>query len=186
MYNTRSKVNHVTAFKNTPQMFKKYMTDTSKTHIVSDYIDHTYPKNITTGKILGYRYLVKMDAPVWTNYMCNKLGRLSRGWKSHTGTDTIEFIFPRDNPKGIRATYVRVVCDIQPQKIETHRTRLTEGGNMIDYPGEVSTPTSYLTTIKLHVNSAISDVKLIYMCMDIKYFYLNNQMNRGKYIMIQI
>ena len=25
-YNTRSKVNHVTAFKNTPQMFKKDMT----------------------------------------------------------------------------------------------------------------------------------------------------------------
>ena len=24
------------------------------------------------------------------------------------------------------------------------------------------------------------------MCMDVKYFYLNNQMNRDKYIMIQI
>ena len=51
------------------------------------------------------------------------------------------------------------VCDIRTQKIETHITRLTAGGNIIDYPGEVSTPTSYLTTIKLHVNSALSDVK---------------------------
>ena len=35
-YNTRSKLNHVTTFNNTPQMFKKDMTDTSTTHIGSD------------------------------------------------------------------------------------------------------------------------------------------------------
>ena len=44
-------------------------------------------------------------------------------------------------------------------KTYTHRTRLTTGVNLMDYPGEVSTATSDLTTIKLHVNSAISDVK---------------------------
>ena len=30
---------------------------------------------------------------------------------------------------------------------------------MIDYPGEVSTPTSELITMKIHINSAILDVK---------------------------
>ena len=40
--------------------------------------------------------------------------------------------------------------------------------------------------MKLHVNSAISDVKSRYMCMEVKYFYLNNQMDRYEYIMIQI
>ena len=45
-YNTRSKVNHVTTFKNTPQMLKKYMTDTSTTHIGSDYIAKKDLKNI--------------------------------------------------------------------------------------------------------------------------------------------
>ena len=104
-YNTRSKVNHVTTFKNTPQMFKKYMTDTSTTHIGSDYIAKTYPKKDTitvkpvahhitceiTGKILGYRDLVKIDPLVWTNSMsmCNELGRLSQVWKVHSGTDPI-------------------------------------------------------------------------------------------------
>ena len=34
-YNTKSKVNHVTTFKNTTKVFKKYMTDTSRTHIGS-------------------------------------------------------------------------------------------------------------------------------------------------------
>ena len=42
----------------------------------------------TTGKILGYRDLVNMDTPVWTNSMFNELVRLSQGWKN-AGTDTI-------------------------------------------------------------------------------------------------
>ena len=92
-YNTRSTVNHVTTFNNTPKMFKMDTKDTSKTHIGFDYIDHkdtkkdtitmepleNYINCETNGKTLGYRHLVKMDAPVWTNSMCNKLGRLSEG-----------------------------------------------------------------------------------------------------------
>ena len=81
---------------------------------------------------------------------------------------------------------MRSVCNIRHPKTDTNRTRLTTGGNLIDYPGEVSTPTSDLTTMKPHVNSAISEAKSRYMCMDVKGFYLNNQMDRDKYIMIQI
>ena len=132
----------------------------------------------TTRKILGYRDLVKRDPTVWTNSVCNEHGRLSHGWKAHAGNDTIELIFHKDKPNYIRATYVRAVCNIQPQKTETHRTRLTAGGNLIYYPGEVSTPTSDLITIKLHINSAILDVKSRYICMDVNYFYLKNQMYR--------
>ena len=87
------------------------------------------------GKILGYIDLFKMYAPVWTNSMCNELGHLSQGWKKHAGTDTIELIFHKDKPNDRRATYVRAVCDINTQKIETHRTRLTAGGNLTYYPG---------------------------------------------------
>ena len=46
-YNTRSRVNHVTTFKNTPQIFKKDMKDTSTTHIGSDYIVHADPEKDT-------------------------------------------------------------------------------------------------------------------------------------------
>ena len=158
-------------------MFKKDIKDTSTTHIGSDYIYQSEPKRDTikvepvahhitcetTWKILGYRDLVKMDPPVWTNSMCNELGRLSQGWKSHASTHTIEFILHKDKPKDRRATYVRAVCNIRPQKTVTHKKRLTAGRNLIDYPGEVSTQTSDLNTMKLHINSAISDVKSIYM-----------------------
>ena len=60
------------------------------------------------------------------------------------------------------------------------------GGDLIYYPGEVSTPTSYLTMVKLHVNSVISNTKSRYICMDVTYFYLNNRMDRSEYITIQI
>ena len=43
-YNTRSRVNHVRTFKNTPQMFKKDISDTSTTHKGSDYIAKTDTK----------------------------------------------------------------------------------------------------------------------------------------------
>ena len=85
-----------------------------------------------------------MDAPVWKSSMCNELGRLSQGCKEHVVTDTMEFIFHKYKPNYRRATCVRAVCDIQTQKTDTHRTILTAGRNLIDYPGEVSTPTSYL------------------------------------------
>ena len=99
---------------------------------------------------------------------------------TYAGTDTIEFVFHKNKPKDRRATYVRAICNM------THRTRLTAGVNLIYYPGEVRTPTSDLTIMKLHVNSAISDIKLRYMCMYVKYFYLKNQIERAKYIMIHI
>ena len=43
-YNSRSRVNHVKTFKNTPKMFKIDMADTEKKQIGSEYISHTDPK----------------------------------------------------------------------------------------------------------------------------------------------
>ena len=40
--------------------------------------------------------------------------------------------------------------------------------------------------MEFHGNSAISDAKARYMCMDVKYFYLNNMMDRAYYLMIRI
>ena len=40
--------------------------------------------------------------------------------------------------------------------------------------------------MKLHVNSDILDGKSRYMCIEVKYFYLNNHMDRSEYIMTQL
>ena len=84
-----------------------------------------------------------------------KIGRFSQGWGKHAGTYIIEFISHKEKPKDRKATYVRELCDIRPYKKETHRTRLTAGGNLIDYSVDVITPTSDLNIMKLHVKSAI-------------------------------
>ena len=101
-------------------------------------------------------------------------------------TDTIYFIFHKYKPKYRQANYVRAVCDVRPHKTETHRKRLAAGGNLIQCTGDVSTPTSDLTNIKLHVNRFISDFKARYICMDVKYFYLNKMIDRAEDIVIQI
>ena len=104
----------------------------------------------------------------------------------NAGIDTIEFVLHKDKPKDRKSTYVRAFCNIRPHKTESHRTRLTAVGNIIGFPGDFSTPTSDLTTMKLLINSAISDIKARYMCMDMKYFYLSKNMDRAEYIMVQI
>jgi hypothetical protein len=63
--------------------------------------------------------------------------------------------------------------DIKNHKEEKERTRLTVGGDQIDYPGDKSTPTSGLTTAKILINSVISTPNAKFLVIDIKIFYLN-------------
>ena len=73
---------------------------------------------------------------------------------------------PDDRHKDV--SYGRIVVDYRPQKDEPYRTRLTVGGNLINYPGDVSTPTASITTAKLVINSTISTRGKRYMCCDVK------------------
>ena len=57
---------------------------------------------------------------------------------------------------GRKATYLRIVAELRPLKAETKRGRFTAGGDQIDYPSNVSTPTANLTTVKLLINSVLS------------------------------
>lgn len=57
------------------------------------------------------------------------------------------------------------------------------GGNRIDYPGKVSTPTADLTTIKLLLNSVISTHAARFATADISNLYFNNPMARYEYYM---
>ena len=59
-------------------------------------------------------------------------------------------------PKDRTVTYARIVVDYRPQKEDPNRVRITVGGNLIDYPGELTTRTADLTTAKLLWNSTLS------------------------------
>jgi hypothetical protein len=61
------------------------------------------------------------------------------------------------------------------------------GGNLINYPDNVSTPTAEdLTTTKLLLNSTVSAPQVKFIVADIKDFYLNTKMFRYKYMRLPL
>jgi hypothetical protein len=78
----------------------------------------------------------------------------------------------RQIPKTQTVTYAQVVVDFRQQKAYPHRIHITVGGNLINYPGKLSTQTANRTTSKLMRNSVLSIEDAKYMFLDIKNFNL--------------
>ena len=68
-------------------------------------------------------------------------------------------------------TYGQFVCTVQPEKAEPNQTRFTVGGNRINYPGTVATPTAEMLVAKMLFNSVISTKDARFMTMDISNFF---------------
>ena len=64
------------------------------------------------------------------------------------------------------------MCSVRPEKIEENRTRFTVGGDKIDYPGEVATPTADMLVAKILFNSIIYTKGSRFMTIEISNFYL--------------
>jgi hypothetical protein len=141
-----------------------------------------------TGASLEYRQLkIGATGRKWLQGAANEIGRLGQGLKGKIkGTETIHFIRHDQLPKGRIATYLKIVCELKPLKTEHERVRFTVGGDRIDYPGKVSTPTADLTTSKILFNSVISTLNAMFMCLDIANFYLNTPMSRFEYMRIPL
>ena len=87
----------------------------------------------------------------WSKSSANKFGRLENGVGGFIkGTNTIKFIHKRDVPsKQMKdVTYGQFVCCIHPKKAETHQMRFVVGGNKINYPGKLATPTAEMLVAK--------------------------------------
>ena len=69
-----------------------------------------------------------------------------------------------------------MVCDIYPQKEETHGLRMAAGGDRLYYSGDTRTESAGLETIKIHWNLVLSTPKARYMTMDISNMYLNTKL----------
>ena len=63
---------------------------------------------------------------------------------------------------------------------------MTVGGDRINYPGYVGTPTAYLLTVKLLVNSVVSTAGAEFMTLDVKNFYLNTPSARYEYLRLKL
>jgi hypothetical protein len=101
-------------------------------------------------------------------------------------TNTIRSIRRSNIPKGRKVTYGLFVVDIKDHKEEKERTRLTVGGDQIEYPGDKSTRTAGLTTAKIIINSVISTLGATFLVIDIKHFYLNTPLVRFEYMVINL
>ena len=137
----------------------------------------------TTGK---QGFLTKLlrgpDATIWERSLANEWGRLlayslgiSRPASEQVkGTRTAFFIEKDQVPKDHRVTYANFICNIRPQKTETHRVRMTAGGDKLDYPGDASSPAVSMLDTKLHINSTISNTEngARYLGLHIKNLYL--------------
>ena len=62
------------------------------------------------------------------------------------------------------------MCSIRPEKKEQNRTRFTVGGDRINYPGDVATPTAEMLVAKMVFNSVIPTKGAKFMTMDISNF----------------
>jgi hypothetical protein len=89
-------------------------------------------------------------------------------------------------PPGCKVTYGSFVVYIKEHKEEREITRLTVGGDQIEYPGDKSTRTAGLTTAKILINSVVSTKGSRFLVVDIKNFYLNNPLTRFKYMVINL
>ena len=145
-----------------------------------------------TGKMLNYRQLMRHPfyKKAWSLSSANEFGRLANGvgGRIKNPTNTIKFIRKDDVPLDRRkdVTYGQFVCTVRPEKAESNRTRFTVGGDRINYPGEVATPTAEMLVAKLLFNSVISTKGAKFMTMDISNFYLMTPLKRPEYIRMKL
>ena len=137
-----------------------------------------------TGDLLEYRHLMKHPKykDVWTKSFGTEIRRLA------TTTETIFFIKKDEIPQERQGdeTYARIVCVYRDGKKDKYRTRITMGGNLVNYPGDCGTPTADLLTVKLLLNSVISTPNSKFMTLDLKDFYLMTPMKRYEYFRMKI
>ena len=124
-----------------------------------------------TGQYLEYRHLIRcLSAEVWSYSLDNNLGRLTQGvgTRMPTGTSTVFFIQKCDVLAGRNVTYSCLFSRICPQKTETHRVRVTVGGDKLDFPGITTTNCASLTTTKFLLNCVVYTPDAWFLTLDIK------------------
>ena len=82
--------------------------------------------------------------------------------------------------------YKQFVCTVQPKKAEPNQTQFTVGGDRINYPGKVATPTAEMLVAKMLFNSVISTKSARFMTMDISNFYLMAPLYQPEFIQMKL
>ena len=147
-----------------------------------------------TGKtITKYQKLVKdpVTRDIWSTAFGKEFGNMYQGDNKTKTPGTCSIFLMTHNkirhiPQDRVVTYARLVVYLRPQKDDPNRVRITAGGNLIKYPGEITTCTADMTTAEILWNSILSTQGAQFMGLDIKYFYLGTPLDRFEYMKIPI
>ncbi len=83
-------------------------------------------------------------------------------------------------------TYVKFVCNVRTEKKDPYRIQATMGGNLINYPEDVGTPTAILLLIKIFLNSIILTQGAKFANADLANFYLMTPLKRPEYTKMRL
>ncbi len=137
-----------------------------------------------TGDLLEYQHLHKHPKykEVWRQSFSKEIHRLA------ITTKTISFLTKQEIPQVQQKdiTYNRIVCTYHIEKKNLYCTRITMGGNLVNYPDDCGTPTADLMMVKLMLNSIISTPNAKFMTIDLKDFYLLTPMSRYEYFKMKL
>ena len=102
------------------------------------------------------------------------------------GHNTNRFIHKHQVPRNKKVSYPRFCCDIRSQKEETHRVRMTVGGNRLDYACNTATEVASLETTKIHAKSTIFTPGARQALADIGNFYTNSRLREPEFMKVHI
>ena len=74
----------------------------------------------------------------------------------------------------------------RPEKSEQYRTRITVGGDRLDYNGDVSTRVSTMETFKMLLNSTVTTPGAKMFTGDISNMYLNSFLPDSEYMKFNV
>jgi hypothetical protein len=141
-------------------------------------------------KWMSLRDLLKHPDPsvrtTWERSSCKEYGGLFQGHGDTKGKDVCKFIKKEDVPPGKKVTYPRTTVAFRPEKDDPNRTRITAGGDQLDYDGETATQSASMVTIKVHWNSVLSDLDAKYCCADASNMYLETVLPEAQYVRFKI
>ncbi len=151
-----------------PQQFTSKQASTCK-YLLQFLRDFAYlVLDNKTGDLLEYWHLLKHSKykDVWSQSFGKEIRRLAMA------TKTIAFVTKQQIPQSQRKDimYGQISCAYHSKKKNPYRTRITMGGNLINYPDDCGPPTADLLTVKLMFNSIIPTPNAKFMTIDIEDF----------------
>ncbi len=135
--------------------------------------------HLTMGEIIS-SYKQLMNNPVtsntWQTAFWKGFQKYVPGRKTGAkGTNAMFVMKPEEVnhvPAARLAMYANIAVNYQPQNNDQYQICITVGGNLINYPGELTRCTADIMTSKLTWNSILSTQQAKYMCLNLKNFYL--------------